>query len=71
MNVRLGNQVANQPHTPRSGPVSSPMLESVATRDENRDQVRTLRETAARLRLAAFRLIAPSSSEEERSAEAV
>jgi len=93
MNVRLVNQVANQPHTNESGSVHSPMrrrlikLQDVADEAELRaetlqwmmnsfpmgdhgpDRVRALRETAARVRLAAFRLIAPSSDEGKRSAE--
>ena len=46
------------------------MSESFPARGQDHDQVQTLREKAARLRLAAFRLIAPSSPEEGRSAQA-
>ena len=46
------------------------MMESFPTRGQDTDLVRTLRETAARLRWAAFRLGAPSRPEEERSSEA-
>ena len=46
------------------------MMDSFPVGDHGPDQVQALRETAARLRLVASRLIAPSSPEEERSEEA-
>jgi len=45
------------------------MRKSFPTGNHGPDQVRALRETAARVRLAAFRLIASASPEEGRSAE--
>jgi hypothetical protein len=46
------------------------MMDSFPKGDHGPDQVRVLRETAATLRWAASHLIASSSPEEERSAEA-
>jgi hypothetical protein len=45
------------------------MMDSFSIGDHGPDQVRALRETAARVRVA-FRLFAPSPAEEKRSAEA-
>ena len=46
------------------------MTDSFPSRGQDPDLVPTLRETAARLRSVAIQLIAPSSPEEGRSAEA-